>query len=268
MTDPSLGTASDETSLVRLRDIVAKLRAPDGCPWDREQTHASIRGALVEECYEVIDAIESNDDANLREELGDMLLHVVMHAQMAAERDAFSLDDVIAGISEKLVRRHPHVFGDSTASDTNEVLSQWEEIKKAEKGGSTSIADGVPRSLPAAMRAEKAQKKARRAGYDWTDVRDVIAKAREELDELEQAIAEGDSGRIEAESGDILFAAVNVVRFLKIEPEMVLNESTNRFLARVRLAETFARSDGRELKDCSPAELDVYWERAKATLDP
>ncbi len=250
-------------AVARLIEIVARLRAPDGCPWDREQTHDSLRGALVEECYEVIDAIERGDDTNLREELGDLLLHVVMHSQMAAERGAFDLGSVILGLSEKLVRRHPHVFGQSEARDSESVLRQWEEIKRREKGAAASVADDVPRTLPAAMRADKAQKKAARAGYDWPEVAGVISKVREELDEIERAIAAGDAKAIECEAGDVLFAAVNLARFLGVEPEMALNESTNRFLDRIRAAEGFARAAGRELKDCTPQELDAYWERAK-----
>ncbi len=254
-------------SMARLVEIVTRLRAPDGCPWDREQTHFSLRAALVEECYEVIDAIERRDDANLREELGDLLLHVVMHAQIASERGAFDLTEVMLSLCEKLVRRHPHVFEKSEARDKESVLTQWEEIKRREKGAGASVADDVPRTLPAALRAEKAQKKAARTGYDWPDVAGVIAKVREELDEIEGAIAANDTTAIECEAGDVLFAAVNLARFLKVESEMALNESTNRFLDRIRAAEAFARAAGQELRDCTPQELDMYWERAKKASD-
>ncbi len=252
--------------LPALREIVAALRSPEGCPWDREQTHLSIRNALVEECYETIDAIESADDANLCEELGDLLLHVVMHSQMASERGAFSLDDVIRAINEKLIRRHPHVFADGSATSSEGVLKRWEEIKREERrerGGGHSAMEGIPRSLPAVMRAEKAQKKAARLGLDWPDLAGVLEKVREESGELARAQSDGSRDQIEAEAGDLLFSAVNAARFLKVEGELALNEATDRFIERVRRVEILAQAEGFTPEQLTPEKLDALWNAAK-----
>lgn len=244
----------------RLREIVARLRAPDGCPWDREQTHASLRGALIEECYEVIEAIERADDANLREELGDLLLHVVMHAQMASERSAFTLEEVAAEICEKMVRRHPHVFGEKLAADSAEVLRQWEEIKREEKGRSGVLA-GIPTSMPALMRAQSAQKKAGREGFDWPDAGPVFAKLEEEVAEVREALARGDREAVEAEVGDILFTAVNLARKLGVDAETALAAATNRFIRRFGAVER--ELGGKPMRDTPLEELDNIWNRIK-----
>jgi MazG family protein len=251
------------TGIDRLRGIVARLRAPGGCPWDREQTHASLRGALVEECYEVIDAIERSDDANLREELGDLLLHVVMHAQMADERGVFAFEEVVAEVCEKMIRRHPHVFGDRLAETSTEVLRQWEEIKRAEKGLAAGVMEGLPASLPALIRAQNAQKKAGRAGFDWPDVEPVFGKFREEVEEVRVAISRGDKRQLEAEIGDLLFTAVNLARKLGIDAETALAGATNRFIRRFRFIESELAASGRTTANATLNEMDAIWERAK-----
>lgn len=260
---------SPSLALDELRAIVARLRAPDGCPWDREQTHATLRGGLLEEAYEVVAAIDSADDANLREELGDLLLQVVFHSQIATEDGRFTLDDVAAEITEKLVRRHPHVFGDESLGDTGAVLKRWDEIKRAEKQAAgqsaevESALDGVPAGLPALMHAEKIQKKAGKVGFDWDAAAPVIAKVREELAEVEHAIAAEDPLEIEKEIGDLLFAAVNLARKLKVEPEVALRRATEKFADRFRAVEALARERSLALGQMTLAELDLLWDEVK-----
>src|SRR2546423_6750955 len=199
--------------LQRLCEIVARLRGPDGCPWDREQTHASLVPGLLEEAYEVAEAIRTNDDANLREELGDLLLLVVMHAQIASEDARFTMDEVAREIGDKLVRRHPHVFGESDARDTGAVLKQWDAIKRTEKNASDApYFDGLTKALPALIRAQKVQTKAARVGFDWSEIAGVLAKVDEELKETKEAIASHDIEAIADEVGDLLFAVVNLAR--------------------------------------------------------
>jgi len=253
------------SSVARLRDIVSRLRGPGGCPWDREQTHESLRGALIEECYEVIEAIENNDDANLKEELGDLLLHVVMHSQMAGERGAFFLEEVAATVCEKMIRRHPHVFGDSAADNATDVLRQWEQIKRREKGGDSRLLDGLARSLPALVRAQIAQKKAARAGFDWPDAGPVFDKLSEEIGELREALEAGDAAAAEAETGDLLFTVVNLARKLGIDSETALASSTGRFIDRVHAVESILVADGRRIEGTPLAELDEIWDRVKST---
>lgn len=252
-----------ESPVGRLREIVARLRAPEGCPWDREQTHASLRGALIEECYEVIDAIERADDANLREELGDLLLHVVMHAQMADERSAFSLEEVAADICEKMIRRHPHVFGDSLAGDSTQVLRQWEQIKRSEKGNPDGILGAIPSSMPSLLRAQNAQKKAARVGFDWPEVEPVFEKMQEEIAEVRKALAEGNAKAVEDEVGDILFTAVNLARKLHVDAETTLAAATNRFIKRFQAVER--ELGDRKMEDATLEELDQIWDRIKHT---
>jgi MazG family protein len=250
--------------VARLREIVARLRAPDGCPWDREQTHESLRAGLLEETYELIDAIDHADDSNLREELGDLLLHVVMHAQMASERGAFEFDAVATEICEKLIRRHPHVFGDKSVADSDEVLQQWEQIKRAEKTERSSVLDGVPMALPALMRAQKVQKKASRVGFDWNAAAEVVAKVEEELDELKSALAAGNETAVAEEMGDLLFSLVNLSRKLDLDPEMTLNAATDKFITRFRAVEQGATAAGKRVEECSADELNAYWDAEKA----
>jgi MazG family protein len=251
-------------SVARLQEIVKALRAPDGCPWDREQTHRSLKPALVEECYEVVDAIDSEDDANFCEELGDLLLHVVMHAEMAGERGAFAFDAVVDGICEKLIRRHPHVFGDATAAGSVEVLQQWEQIKRAEKGAGASVLDGLPRALPALMRAQNVQQRVARVGFDWDEVGPVLDKIVEETAEVRGAVAGGNAEAVRDEIGDLLFSVVNLSRKLRVDSEIALTEATNKFARRFRAVESAVRASGRAVEDCSLAELDGFWEAEKA----
>jgi MazG family protein len=248
----------------RLIEIVERLRAPDGCPWDREQTHESLRSALVEECYEVVEAIVNADDKNLSEELGDLLLHVVMHAQMAGERGAFDFREVVDGVCDKLVRRHPHVFGAGEAADSGEVLRQWEQIKRAEKGEGASIMDGLPASLPALLRAQNAQKKAARVGFDWGSSAGVFEKLEEEFAELREALAQGESRRVEEEFGDVLFTAVNLARHLHVDAETSLAAATTKFMARFRKVERKISESGRKIEACTPEELEACWEAVKS----
>src|SRR5438270_1534498 len=200
------------TEFERLRDIVAKLRAPDGCPWDREQTNASLVSPLLEEAYEVAGAVYAQDDANLREELGDLLLLIVMHAQIAAEEKRFDIDEIAREINEKLIRRHPHVFGTSDARGSEAVIKQWEAIKHAEKKDATHYLASLPKALPALMRAEKAQKKAARVNFDWRELRDVMAKVDGVLEEKKTAVASAENRMIDDEIGDLLFEVVYQVR--------------------------------------------------------
>jgi tetrapyrrole methylase family protein/MazG family protein len=253
--------------LERLRLIVARLRAPDGCPWDRAQTPASLRGALLEETYEVLAAIEAGDDANLREELGDLLLHVVMHAQMAAEREAFDLDAVADVVCEKMIRRHPHVFGTVAAPDAAAVLANWDAIKWREKGTAPeSRMDGLPVILPALLKAQKAQEKAARAGFDSPAAAGVLAKVREEVEEVsgEMGRQEPDPAALAEEIGDLLFSAVNLARWHRLEAELVLEQATRKFVHRFQRMETELKACGRLWEEASPGDLDALWEATKA----
>jgi MazG family protein len=247
----------------KLCEIVAKLRAPGGCPWDREQTHQSLLPALIEEAYEVAEAASAKDDAHFREELGDLLLLVVMHAEIAQESGRFNIDQILREVSEKLVRRHPHVFGTSDARDSGAVLRQWEAIKREEKEADAHYLASLPKALPALMRAQKAQSKAARVNFDWTDVRDVIAKTEEELCEAKQAIASQGREMIEDEIGDVLFAVVNLARKCKIDAESALQKATDKFVARFNRLEDELRRQGKRLGDVDLLEMDAIWERIK-----
>ncbi len=250
----------------QLVEIVALLRSPGGCPWDREQTHATLRSGLLEEAYEVVEAIDQADDANLREELGDLLLQSVFHAQIAREEGRFDFDAVAREISAKLVRRHPHVFGDDQCADSDAVLQRWDEIKRAEKGAAApeSAIHGIPKSLSALLRAQKVQKKAAKVGFDWPDVAPVFAKLREEIAELEAEVAAGHEDRIEDELGDLLFTVVNLARALKCDAETALQRATGKFIARFHGVERLARERSVSLHDLTLAELDVLWDEVKA----
>jgi MazG family protein len=247
----------------QLCEIVAKLRAPGGCPWDREQTHESLLPQLIEEAYEVAGAVRAKDDANFREELGDLLLLIVMHAEIAREAGRFNIDNVIADVTEKLIRRHPHVFGKSDARDSGAVLKQWESIKRAEKTAKHYL-DGLPAALPALVRAQKAQSKAARVNFDWTELRDVIAKIEEETAETKAAIASQDREAIEDEIGDLLFAVVNLARKCKLDAEGALQTATDKFVARFTRLEDELQSRGKQLGDVDLAELDQIWNRVKS----
>jgi tetrapyrrole methylase family protein / MazG family protein len=251
-----------------LVNIVKVLRSPGGCPWDIEQTHKSIRANFIEETYEVIEAIDTDDEALLREELGDVMLQVALHAQMETEKGSFDIGDVADGICKKLIVRHPHVFGDVKANTTGEVLKNWDEIKKRTKGQSsqTEVMETVPRVLPSLMRSSKVQQKAARSGFDWPDISGAVEKVHEELGELESEITRGDNKAGAAELGDLLFAVVNIARFIDAEPEEALTASCDKFIKRFALCEKFATESGRELKSMTAEELDTLWGKAKDVL--
>lgn len=253
-------------AIEQLRAVVARLRAPDGCPWDREQTHSTLRKDLLEEAHEVVEAIDNKDDAHLREELGDLLLQVVMHSQIAGEEGRFDFDAVAAGIAEKLIRRHPHVFGEKKLGDTAAVLKQWDEIKREEKGAKqdTSILDGISSALPALMRAQKTGVKVARVNFDWDDTAGSIAKIREEIVEVEQEIAANEPEKLEEEMGDLLFAVVNLSRKLKIDAELALHKATAKFTRRFQKLETILHERGLKLGDLPLAPLDAIWDEIKA----
>jgi MazG family protein len=280
--------APTNDAFTKLCEIVARLRAPGGCPWDREQTHESLLPALIEEAYEVAGAVRTDDSANFREELGDLLLLIVMHAEIAREAGRFNINNVLTDVTEKLVRRHPHVFGKSEARDSGAVLKQWEAIKREEKKKiDRHYLDGLPEALPALVRAQKAQSKVARVNFDWSDLRDVIAKVEEELDEAKSAIASRDrqrSGRepsgvggrperwtsgkrvnqsIEDEIGDLLFAVVNLARKCRLDAEMALQKATDKFVARFNRLEDELERRGKRLGDVDLAELDQIWNGIK-----
>jgi MazG family protein len=259
------GTLNSQPSRFdRFCEIVAKLRGPGGCPWDREQTHESLLPQLIEEVYEVAGAVRTKDDANFREELGDLLLLIVMHTEIAREGGRFDIDDVIDDVTQKLIRRHPHVFGKSDARDSGAVLKQWESIKLAEKTGKHYL-DGLPTALPALMRAQKAQSKAARVNFDWTELRDVIAKIEEEVAEARSAISSQDRQAIKDESGDLLFAVVNLARKCKLDAEGALQSATDKFVARFNQLEDELKLRGKKLGDVDLAELDAIWNEIKQT---
>jgi tetrapyrrole methylase family protein / MazG family protein len=250
--------------------LVARLRGPEGCPWDREQSHESIKGLVVEEAYEVVEAIDEGADAELSSELGDLLLQVVFHSDIAAAESRFTVKDVIDGLSEKLIRRHPHVFGGEKAETSGEVLKNWEAIKEAERaakgeaGPDASMLDSVSRGLPAVLEAQQLTTKVARVGFDWAHVDDALGKLEEEMDELKE-VAGGPHGshEIEAEVGDILFTVVNVSRLLGIDPETALKASNRKFRRRFRYVEDRLREQGRKPADSSLDEMDGLWSEAK-----
>jgi tetrapyrrole methylase family protein / MazG family protein len=260
----------------KLVALQKRLRAPKGCPWDREQTHATLRTYLIEETYEVLDALQSGEDAKFAEEMGDLLLQIVFHSQIAAEEGRFTVADVIREIHDKMVRRHPHVFGTKRAKDSAEVLRTWELIKleerRAEKAGSkssekkkepVSVLDGVPRNLPALLEGLQLTKKAARVGFDWDAVAGIFDKLREESDELQRALETHDRPKIEEELGDLLFASVNLARFLKVDPEIALKNANAKFLRRFREMERLAAETGRRFADVPRAEMEALWDSAK-----
>ena len=247
----------------KLCEIVARLRAPGGCPWDREQTNESLLPATIEEAYEVGEAARAKNDAHFREELGDLLLLVVMHAEIAAETSRFKIENVITEVTEKLIRRHPHVFGVSDARDSGAVLKQWEAIKREEKKSDTHYLSSLPTALPALMRAQKAQGKAARVNFDWTELADVLAKVEEELGELKGAIASKDQNAIADEVGDLLFAVVNLSRKCKLDSESMLQAATDKFVRRFNSVEDELRKCGKKLGEVDLPELDEIWNAVK-----
>ena len=243
--------------------IMARLRAPGGCPWDREQSREDLKTYLVEETYEVLDAIDRGDPSSLKEELGDLLLQVVFHAQIADEEKSFDIWDVCRAINGKLIGRHPHVFGEVKADTPDQVLKNWEAIKKAERGGRASSLDGVPKVLPALLKAYRLQQKASRVGFDWKNISDVEGKVDEEWRELKEAAESGRLERVKEELGDYLFAIVNLARFLKVDPEDALQMANEKFTRRFRAVEEEAKGQGRDIHGMALEEMDEIWEEVK-----
>lgn len=255
----------DRYNIEDLLHIMQCLRAPGGCPWDAEQTHESIKKNLIEETYEVIEAINKQDKELLLEELGDLLLQVVFHAEMENEKGGFTFDDVCDGVCQKLVERHPHVFGTVEANNAEEALSSWDAVKRKKKGqkkGSVPMLS-IPRELPALMRADKVQTKAKKTGFDWPDVSGALDKLEEETGELKEAIAAGEKEHISEELGDLLFSAVNVSRFVDIDAEEALTCATDKFIARFQKLEALAAERGLDLETASLAEMDKLWDEIK-----
>lgn len=259
-----LGNKKDFQDLL---DIIETLRNPGGCPWDREQTHESLKSALLEECYEVIDAIENEDEDALIEELGDVLLQVVFHASIGKEDGYFDIMDVIGGISNKMINRHPHVFGNEEANTSEQVLVNWDEIKKEEKGIKTLTEEmqNIAKSIPATTRAYKVQKKAKKVGFDWDDVNCAMDKVKEELNEIKEVYNCEDKSIIEGEVGDLLFACINVARFLEVDGELALDKTIKKFIKRFSYIENEAIKNNKNLKDMTLEEMDKLWEEAKTS---
>ncbi|ASS97787.1 MULTISPECIES: nucleoside triphosphate pyrophosphohydrolase [Geobacillus] len=248
-----------------LRRVIATLRGPNGCPWDRKQTHASLKRYLLEEAYELLEAIDEGDDDHMVEELGDVLLQVMLHAQIGADRGLFSIDDVIRTLTAKMIRRHPHVFGDVTAETAEQVVANWEKIKEKEKGGglSESILADIPKSLPGTMRAYELQKRAAKVGFDWDDAAPIWQKVEEEMAEFRAETSGGRRDRLVGEFGDLLFALINLARYYGIQPEEALQMANDKFARRFAYIEEQVRKSGRSITSFSLAELDRFWEEAK-----
>jgi tetrapyrrole methylase family protein/MazG family protein len=283
-------------AFAKLVAVMQRLRAPGGCPWDREQTHATLRTYLIEEAYEVLDALDSSDDAKFAEELGDLLLQVLFHSEIAREEGRFDISDVIREIHEKLIRRHPHVFGEKSAKDAAEVLRNWEIIKREERDKSKfkssasasvapassrpafsklepaaqheSLLDGVPRGLPALLEGYQLTRKAARAGFDWDSVDGIFDKLTEETNELREVLPQNDPARIESELGDILFVAVNLARFLKVDPEIAVKKANAKFSRRFREMEHIAREQGTTFPQIPRPHMESLWEQSKLSEQP
>ncbi|MEH7463455.1 nucleoside triphosphate pyrophosphohydrolase [Bacillus thuringiensis] len=261
---PVLNRQSLYQEFAVLRDIIAELRGPNGCPWDKKQTHQTLKKYLIEEAYEVLEAIDEEDDDHLVEELGDVLLQVMLHAQIGEDEGWFSIDDVIRTLSEKMVRRHPHVFGDVSVETAADVVTNWEEIKKQEKGNvKESILSSIPKSLPQLMRAYEIQKEAAKVGFDWDNIKPMIEKVEEEWEEFQREVTVMDEEKMLSEFGDLIFAFVNIARYYKINPEEALHKTNEKFISRFLYMEAKIASMEKEMKDFSLKELDALWEEAK-----
>ena len=249
----------------KLVQVVATLRGENGCPWDREQTHETLKADLIEESYEVIEAIDAKEETKLHEELGDLLMQVMLHAQIAKDDGNFSINEVIQSITEKLIRRHPHVFGGVEVSDAEEVLTNWEAIKRQEEGyeDRNSVLDGIPDILPSLLRAQKIQRRAARVGFDWDEVSDVLPKLEEEIEEIKVCIEAGTPEDIEMEIGDLLFSVVNLCRFLDVQAEEALRQANRKFINRFKAMEKELERRGKTFADYDLAGLDELWEAAK-----
>ena len=248
-----------------LVEIIATLRGENGCPWDREQTHSSLKSTLIEETYETVEGINSGDPDKLKEELGDLLLNIMLQAQIAVESQDFNIYDVIETLTEKLIRRHPHVFADVQADNAEDVVKNWEAIKRQEAGyeDRKSILDGIPNALPSLLRGQKIQKRAARVGFDWNDISDVIAKVDEELEEVKESLNNNEPKAVEMEIGDLLFAVVNLCRFVDLQAEETLRKSNRTFINRFKRMETELEKQGKTIDNQTLAELDEIWEQVK-----
>ncbi len=247
----------------KLVDIMSALRGEKGCPWDREQTRESLKPFLVEETYEVLEAIDQGLPERIKEELGDLLFQIIFHCRIAEERNEFGINDVIRNISDKMIGRHPHVFGGAQYETSEEVLKQWEERKREEGKGKESILEGIPKELPSLLRAHRIQARAARVGFDWARVEDVLKKLDEELAEFREALEKKDQGEIEDELGDIFFVLVNVSRFIGVNPEDALRKTISKFISRFRYIEMRAAESGKSLSGMSLEEMDILWDEAK-----
>jgi len=249
----------------QLVELMAALRGPEGCPWDRKQTPESLKPFLVEECYEVIDALDEGKPDKIKEELGDLLFQIIFHARIAEEAGQFSMRDVITAIQEKMTRRHPHVFGDEKLFTDKEVLANWEEIKKKEKGHEDrkSILEGVPNELPSLLRAHRLQERAARVGFDWNHLNEALPKLDEEIAEFKESLKEENAGKIEEELGDVFFTLVNISRFLGVNPDEALRKTISKFIHRFRYIEEQAESAGKSLNDMSMNDMEKLWQEAK-----
>lgn len=258
----------DRYDINDLISLIALLRAPGGCPWDREQTHRSIKKNFIEETYEVIEAINKNSTDGLREELGDVLMQILLHTQMESEAGNFDFNDVCDELCKKLIVRHPHVFGDVKASNTSEALSSWDAVKQSIKGikKQSEAMDSIPVELPALMRAQKVQSKAAKVGFDWENQNGAFEKLSEEIDELKNAVSLNNQDNIKEELGDVLFSCVNISRFLDVDSEEALKASTDKFVSRFKIVEDLAREKGISMKDSSLDVLDELWDKAKEKL--
>jgi len=250
-------------NLEELAKIMAALRGENGCPWDREQTRESLKPFIVEESYEVLEAIDEKSPENIKEELGDLLFQIVFQSRIAEERGEFTLTDVIDTIAKKMIRRHPHVFGDADVRTSREVLANWEEIKKTEGKQRDSILEGVPKTLPSLLRAQRLQARAARVGFDWEKSDDLLAKLDEEICEFKSEFGKKNEEGMEDELGDVLFMLVNIARFIGVNPEDALRKTISKFISRFRYIEMAAAESGRTLSEMSLAEMDALWDQAK-----
>ena len=247
----------------RLLEIMERLRSEDGCPWDRAQTHETLKAYLIEEAYELLEALDRAETERIKEELGDLLFQIVFHVQIAKEEGQFTMEDVIEGINQKMLTRHPHVFGGESLRTADEVLERWDQHKKREGKLKESLMEGLPKALPALLKALRAQERAARVGFDWTTAEEVFEKIKEETEELKRAINEKDHEAVQSEIGDLLFSLVNLSRHLRVNPEEALMEATDRFIERFRAIEQLARQRGHSLEEMSLEEMDRLWEEVK-----
>ena len=247
--------------------IVEKLRGPEGCPWDKEQTRESLKPFLIEELYELLDALDENNSEGIKEELGDMLFQVVLHCQLSKEQGLFDINDVIEDITRKMIRRHPHVFGSKNFKTPKEVMTWWEEHKKKEGKSKESVIEGIPKTLPALLKAQKIQHKASRVGFDWEKIEDIFKKLDEEINEFKCALDKKNQKEIEDELGDIFFVLVRISNFVGVNPEDALRKTTGKFIQRFRHIEMKASEQGKKLSDMTLEEMDALWEEAKKTVN-